>query len=151
MGYSQLANNAVKREGTQVYIHIYMYPFSLQTPAHPGCHITLGRVPRWTTGVSKSYNETTSTEDTKNLPSAYVQDTESTVALWFRKHNNCKQKRTLPALTRRTQDSGVCRHCSASHSADAPKGALTRLTQDSGACRHCSASHSADAPKGAEW
>ena len=82
----------MNREGTQVYIHIHMYPFSLQTPAHPCCHITLGRVPRWTTRVSKSYNETTSTEDTKNLPSAFVQDTESSVALWFRKHNNCKHK-----------------------------------------------------------
>ena len=25
--------------------NIYMYPFSLKLPSHPGCHITLGTVP----------------------------------------------------------------------------------------------------------
>ena len=31
-------------EGTQP--HIYIYPFSLKLPSHPGWHITLRRVPR---------------------------------------------------------------------------------------------------------
>ena len=30
-------------EGTQS--HIYMYPFSPKLPSHPGCHVTLSRVP----------------------------------------------------------------------------------------------------------
>ena len=30
-------------EGTQSYM--YMYPFSSKLPSHPGCHITLSRVP----------------------------------------------------------------------------------------------------------
>ena len=74
LGYSRLTNNAVNTEGTQMYI--YMYPFPSQTAAHPGCHLTPGRLSRWTTRVSKSYSEATSTEDAKSLPSEHPQDTE---------------------------------------------------------------------------
>ena len=47
--YSWLTNNdclwqfQVNSKGTQPYI--YMYSFSPKLPSHPGCHITLSRVP----------------------------------------------------------------------------------------------------------
>ena len=34
----------VDSKGTQPYIH--MYPFSPKLPSHPGCHMTLSRIPR---------------------------------------------------------------------------------------------------------
>ena len=46
LGYSQLTMLwwfQVNNEGTQPYIH--MCPFFPKLPFHPGCHITLGRVP----------------------------------------------------------------------------------------------------------
>ena len=47
-------------KGTQPYIH--MYPFSPKLPSHPGCHITLSRVPRsyfcFTSGPTLSQNRT---------------------------------------------------------------------------------------------
>ena len=33
----------VSSGGTQLYMH--RYPFSPELPSHPGCHITLSRVP----------------------------------------------------------------------------------------------------------
>ena len=46
LGYSWLAvlwYFQVNSQGTQPYT--YMYPFSPKLPSHPGCHITLSRVP----------------------------------------------------------------------------------------------------------
>ena len=46
LGHSQLTmvkQFQVNCEGTQPYIN--MYPFSPKLPSHPGCHITLSRVP----------------------------------------------------------------------------------------------------------
>ena len=46
LGNSQLTmlwQFQVGNKGTQPYI--YMYPFSPKLPSHPGCHITLSRVP----------------------------------------------------------------------------------------------------------
>ena len=45
-GYSRLTmlwQFQLNNQGTQPYI--YMYPFSPKLPSHPGCHITLSRVP----------------------------------------------------------------------------------------------------------
>ena len=46
MYMSYIYNMAHIQYGWVTQPYIYMYPFSSQLPSHPGCHITLSRVPK---------------------------------------------------------------------------------------------------------